>query len=420
MHPALVVAGLSLLTQKSTSRVGAVQWDDPNAPPAELAKLLPKEPKVLTNPNLDPQELLKYVGQYPLQVSQNPALPLIQLEDPALYQKIRDKMVQGLLEGWSPDLSFHKRALLTFLELSRVLPLFEKTNPQLPTPRNVLGDIGDYLSGGITPKDLSKASAKINQLGHTFPLSVDENPSEVYCRAIQSFLSALLLPQRTSTQQGLASMTIAQAIDLSANAKGMYLGKSTQEKFQIAKEEKQWIADQVITHLESQDKRQETYNNIQKQIAANAFREAYYGEEIRKEEEMRQKIADAVAQAKDGAKQCAKIMASEETKGWPMWIGLGVLGVSAALILGPTVVLATGLTEGVSATVAATEAAEAIVTAAEAADVSTVSVQAFIDGAEIAETDIGEDFLAELAAKLRGEGITLVDEVAEAVARAAQ
>jgi hypothetical protein len=186
------------------------------------------------------------------------------------------------------------------------------------------------------------------------------------------------------------------------------------------------------------------YDAILKQLAqnlkemhANAFREEYYGPETPQyKADSDKKIQKAVNRAMSSAQQIATANTSPEASSFPEWIGWGLIGVStvtAAILIGPEILAAAGVTEGVSlleVLAAAGETAGEITAVARASSVTTVSMAALVDALEadmaLAELSGGSAFLEGLVAKLAGSDITVTgltgaaEEAVQLVAKAAR
>jgi len=186
------------------------------------------------------------------------------------------------------------------------------------------------------------------------------------------------------------------------------------------------------------------YDAILKQLAqnlkemhGNAFREEYYGSETPQyKADLDKKIQKAVNRAMSSAQQIATANTSPEASSFPEWIGWGLIGVStvtAAILIGPEILAAAGVTEGVSlleVLAAAGEAAGEITAVARASSVTTVSMAALVDALEadmaLAELSGGSAFLEGLVAKLAANRITVTgltgaaEEVVQLVAKVAR
>ena len=400
MHPALVVAGLALLTKKSTSRVGAVQWDDPSADPHELVKLITTEPRVLMNPQMPPDILLTFARIYPQYVEENPIISLHSLEDPAFGPKIKSGLNTGWLTKGFEALPEMIQRTLAGLFAQRVLPLYQDAVGD-DLMMNALQTVNQYIHGEITHAELQLMYEENIQDADALRgrLRKTKQEESSYWALLAAIYAGFPYEQKEALQNAATFARDAETESLEGA-----------EKKAKNKEILLWQVDLVRRFYhqlqEQQQRHDEAYTSLKKQIEINAKRRAATAEEAKK----------AVAQAQAGAKQCAEIMAKDDTQHWPTWIGLGVLGVSAVLVIGPGALL---VMEGASEAVAAASAAETIIATAEAADVGTVSVQAFIEGAEI-EGSEGTEFLGNLIAKLQAHGLEVVDEAVEAVARVAR
>jgi hypothetical protein len=130
-------------------------------------------------------------------------------------------------------------------------------------------------------------------------------------------------------------------------------------------------------------------------------------------------IDAAVAQAKSSADQIKSMMATNETASWPTWVGVGLVsaGVIGALLIGPELLAAAALvgTEEAAATAAAT-----IIDIAATSGIRTVSVAAFVEGADLQTGGAGSEILAELVTKLTEAGLHVVDVAPEVIYRNAK
>jgi len=105
------------------AKVGAKpKYADPSTTPAQLEKLIKRDPRALSNPNISPALLRKHARKFPVEVGANPALDLISLDDPTLFSQIMFDVHRGWRIQYASDLTFPHRGLLLAECLARGLP----------------------------------------------------------------------------------------------------------------------------------------------------------------------------------------------------------------------------------------------------------------------------------------------------------
>lgn len=377
---------------------------NPTIPAVELERRVEEDPRVLMNPNIDPQVLVNYAALYPFYVEQNPALVLLQLEDPPLAYELRGLCNEGWIDRVWPTLSHANQRMLAFAFAARVLPYFEKKWPNDRVPRTTLEMVARFMEGSITEKDLFAQYLKAKQVPDKMSpygsYAAAYNAAEASAHAAACGYAQEMMFETAASARFAVLGTIPEEVEYAAKRR------------EISNEVLEWQANQVRAMYERErinNRRSELYAKVQAELEANAKRHAKTKADALK----------AVEQAKAGTAKIAEIMATQDTTDWSTWIGLGLVGVGAvtvAILIGPELLLAAGIAEGASAVWSGAEAAAQVIATAEASGVSTVSVDAFLKGAEIAfqndATAAAEvvDWLGEFAAKLAKAGIDVVEE----------
>lgn len=390
-------------------RLGAshTAWDDPQTPGALLAEMVEREPRALTNPNMPLPTLQRYAWRYPQYIEENPALELLELEDPAQVEKLRREFDAGWVNGVLGQMKPKDRYRLNIRFARLVTPLYEQVY-QDDQVRALLNEALAYLQGGHDieegeiRRELSwmrdKAKRILDDLHTT---TKDEAAGYAMLAAARVFdrhhpgdeeNCAGAVRHAVAFGAGVHNIFHRGDVVVTASDEVVNACYENTRKWQADLVREAWLADQ---HAAA---RQAAYEKLTKLAAKNAQAAI---EAAKARTATKAEIAKAVKQAKASAAQIQQIMRDEDPESWPAWVGLGCLAAGAvvALIIGPEALAAAGVAG----------AAGEIIGIAEAADVETVSV-AGLEGFE----------LAELAVKLRNAGLVVTTAAAEVVAKVAR
>lgn len=390
---------------KKRARIGQVaRWDDPKARPEDLLALAKNdEYRALANPNFPLDKLIKFADKAPQYIERNPSLYLYELEDPSEYQRL----VRELNNAWITTIfSYDYFDTLRMQEIGILAAWYwveqweEWTNGDL-TYREFLQTSLRYAQKEIEPSDYYETRRIAQDMVSTLDYQADKvSEGDIDDPKVQARYSALNHASRYLQAALLAPTTetrprsVLTALTLVAR-----IGLPPDEAYRAELKEMARLA-KIVRSAFLQDERSKLRTDILAKVKENAERQAKTKAQAQK----------AVALAQEGAKKCAEIMSKEDPHTWPIWLGLGIAGGVACLVIGPAV-LGIG---GASAAVAE------VVAAAESAEIGAVSVQAFIDGAEVSEAGEATEFLQELIAKLRAKDIEVLKEAVEAVVKVAQ
>jgi hypothetical protein len=342
---------------------------------------------VLQNPNF-PVHLLQYFSSdYPEHIEKNPILGMLAIENPGLYADLLDDLNQGWISSIYERLDLPTRIKIALICAWRVLPLYERHMGD-DIMRDLLLAGRDALNQAEELR-LRHAEESANQHINSIP---EETPP-------YSALLAALYAVRGDADGGASGN--APSMDW-VNEAIFYDAEDRQEGKELCAEERAFQAS-LIRAAWKQKERMRLYNDVMKQVEAN----------IKDQAKTKAQIKKATNQAKKSADEIAAIMQREEPSTWPVWLGLGIAGGAVVLLLGPAL-LAGGVGVGVGSAVAE------IVTAAELTGATGISVQAFINGAEILTAPRAAVFLSELTGKLGPAGIVIVKEAVQAVAKVAR
>jgi hypothetical protein len=153
---------------------GKAKWSDPSLKPGDLVKLAKRNPRAYSNPNLPFEVLLEAAGKFPWFVEQNPVLGLLGLEEPAWLEKLQDAISLGWNNAVPTLLSMRSQRRFALEIAESVLPIYKKSFPTDPEPKEVLKAVGKYLSGKIGEEEFklfsvacSDSQSKIAQMSLT-------------------------------------------------------------------------------------------------------------------------------------------------------------------------------------------------------------------------------------------------------------
>ncbi len=386
------------------------EWNDPQTPPEDLANMVKREPRALTNPSMPTRSLEKWAVKYPEYVEVNLLLPIFALDEPARFAKLRRALDVGWIETIMPRLSGEDERRLLLLFSARALPVFENATDNNQIMRRLLQQGADIVKEGDTLKRMWALSTILSEAQLIFGQLDEETPEN------SALYSAIEAVNEESEAAGTAADAIGRAakeVYFFAHEHGREHGErhgSEQAGREAQWTEQAWQAQQ-IKKIWLEYREDAIYERAMNQVLAN----------LRKKERTDAQRVQAIGNAQMAAGQIARIMASDQgwVSGWPDWLGLGLVvgGTVACLLVGPEVLV------GLSA-----EAAVGVIfDAATATGVETVSVAATMADVEAAAT-LGESaeaaaktaFLEELTAKLTGSGLKVLSNVAEAVVKVAR
>ena len=98
------------------------KYSDPLTSAADLARLAKRDPRALSNPNMPAETLLTSAEWYPVEVERNPALGIISLDDPVLYDELQHTIVKGWRDRMVTRLSEKHKRFLAIDCAGHVLP----------------------------------------------------------------------------------------------------------------------------------------------------------------------------------------------------------------------------------------------------------------------------------------------------------
>ncbi len=397
---------------------GLPLWEDPATPHSTLIDLIDTEPRVLMNPNMPPEQLERFAPRYPEIVELNPVLPLLFLEHPEMLKSIKEAMRRGWIgeEGPFHRLPAKEKRLVAVEMAERVLDLAEEeTIPRsmkraeeaLRLAREVASGFW-YRTGMMN--DVSKGVYQTAQfLGQT---GEEHEPERFAFLAIAAASDQNLnrFDDRTyrivydsvEATPGLVQKAVRKEGELN---RGWAAGEAAeQEEIDVQVE---MVRAAVTAVREAEEKRAKRHYKLKVKPAPNLDS----GEQ--------RDIRRGIQHAKDSANQIANLMRSDTPDTWPDWLGVGLIagGVLAAVLVGPELLAAAGLAEGAAGLSAvADEAAAVIIDTAEAGNLNYVSVQGFIEGAEVAGSEEAGELLNLLIQRLEAASLSVVDAPAEVIA----
>lgn len=383
--------------------------EDPKASPLDLLEFAEAGGyRALANPNFPLDKLINFAEMAPEYIERNPSLSLYELEDPAAYERLVEALEEGWITTVFSDDSSQALDLKTIQEIS-IVACFgwvdaweEWTNGDL-TYREFLRGALRYVEGEIDNLDYQEikqmAEAMVNSLDRqknriAASLSFEEEASQVKryrdLDHAERYLKAAIVSISGEVRRWSIMSTLLRLAMLGLSGPASWQAEA-KEKTRLAK---------IVRSAYKEVERSRLRSDILAKVKENAERRAKTKAQIQK----------ALAQAQEGAKKIAAIMTKEDPHTWPIWLGLGLVGGVAALLVGPEILVAS------SVEVAASE----ILTAAEGAAIERVSVQAFIQGTAISEAAETQAFFNELVKTLGKKGLEVVTEAAEAVVKVAR
>jgi len=399
---------------KKRARIGQhklTYWNDPNGAPEDLLALAENdEYRALQNPNFPLTRLIEFALKAPQYIERNPSLQLYELESPQGYRELLLELHAGWMAWAEENLSLEDKQKLAIAAAWRHVENYEALTAEDETMRNLLRASLGYVEGLFAKEELArmrKAAHKIEwawvQKGNQIAADKKNLPYAISAllRAAEAAADTEKVEEE-ETNQIYALGTLEDAVFyLAGGTVGQkWSGHIPSDVRDALLQEALWQSRQIRKFYLDEERsilRQSILATIKETQARQAATKA--------------QAQKAIAQAQEGAKQIAAIMAKEDPNTWPVWLGLGMLATGAVVLLvGPELLVAS------SVAVAASE----IVAAAEAAEVSAVSVQAFIDGTYLSEADSATLFLKELTQKLSAKGVQVVSEAAEVVAKVAR
>lgn len=144
--------------RRSLAVIGASEdWNDPSIDPEKLMALAKKNPKAYTNPNMPLSRLRTAARSYPWFVEQNPALPILFLEEPQQAIAINRVLVTAWEVAGLNALSEKSRRLYAADCAARVLPNFENHYGYDKGPRRAIESARLFANGKIGRADLAMA-----------------------------------------------------------------------------------------------------------------------------------------------------------------------------------------------------------------------------------------------------------------------
>jgi len=423
-HIAAIGAAIASARHSSSRRQRVGQehtaWNDPETPGELLEAMLygnDEEPRALSNPNMPARVLELWAEKRPDLVEQNPALDLMELEDPAMFARVRARLRRGWLESvFGRLLPDPERRALAYRFAMRVAPLwmdFETTDYQHPfekylkLPEMVRAfNAGEYAPTKRNPRAMAWHELKEladSARNYIYPSEADEGAvNALYAMAIAAYGGTATEKKRSYVYytSAMASSSVGEASDARLwretprrpSDERRALGTAAKNK------EIEWQVEQVRRVYYAYQNEAETLarlNATAKKIAENIKAAT---EAAKKTTATKAQIAKATKQAKESAQKIADVMASKSAQSWPKWVGLGAVVATGVVVLciGPEALAAAGVAG----------AAETILGIAEAADIATVSVSG-LEGFE----------LAELTLKFRAAGVAVTTAAVEVVTR---
>jgi hypothetical protein len=393
---------------RARRRIGAehTAWDDPETPGELLAKMLPGEPRALTNPNMPFKVLLKQAVYYPQYVEQNPALEMWELEDPPAYRNLTHELDDGWLHAFLSAMPELDRWQLNLTFAYEALPVYEAYSDN-GLMRNLLDESLYYVQGR---GELSQGEI-MREMEHARGVAKamldDQDTTAAEEGAAYALLAAATIfkhPGKSADPSTPVNARWALAYDA-----GMH---NSEERGEVAKSQAEVTEFYTKTRRRQADRvrlaywaeqhharRQAMYDEVQRQVALSAKKAI---ENDKRRLATKADIAKAIKQAKAASAQIKTIMESEEPpQTWPVWVGLGVLATGVVVVLvGPEILAGVGVVEGASllaATVTETGAG-AVALTPELATLEAAGLAAQ-EGAVIAETLEAQQILAQLARK---------------------
>lgn len=398
---------LSLYKPHKRARIGQTKvytWDDPKAPGSALEEMvLRHEYRALLNPNFPLDKLINYAKALPYYVDRNPALELYELEDPKGYADLREKLQEGYLETVFPKLSEMDQVRVGVALLGRYIDDYEEI-AEASIFREYLQGLLSYTEGKLSFDDqerLMDALQKQEQLLQRARREAKGTRHALLMAALELSLSAKCFTPELKAERAF-NYLFGAVLFLNGGAvdPGGYGAADEQpQEALLAQRKEQTFAAKIIRQAYQQQQRSGYYLAILSQLEENKRRRG----------ETQKAIDAAVKKAKEGARLCAEIMAKKDPHTWPIWVGLGLVGGVAVLLLGPEL-LAAGSVAAVVGEVTAVS---------ESVSIGVVSVQSFIEGTAITEAAETQAFFNAMVKALQKEGLEVVTEAAEVVAKVA-
>ncbi len=428
-------------TKRARARIGQARsraqiMADPLASVDEVASLAKDNPlDALNHPNCPADLWWQLAARYPVEALQSPAGTLFLLEDPTKWQTMEEIHIGNWIARYVATLREGAQRLFATDCAERALPVFAKKFANDHRLEHAIQVARAYALEEAGKKNLAEALAAAKE-------------SETI--AIQKYASRKLEGNfffrsgRTTTTYDhayhpavMAASAVSQTVypEVSARASAsdaaIAIAEDAEDKVtdvtsyavvrnQTYKQERAWQWRRLLEYLAIQDRRllrQMNYQKIMRQVVANAAREAYYGPEVDRRNAQEAAIQKAIEQARAGAAQVAQVMSTPEASSLPSWFGWGLVGIgatTAAIVVGPEILAAAGIVDGMSlleVLAAAGDSATEITAVAQESGVTTVSLAQLADALEsdqaLAELSGGSAFLEGLLAKLEANGLTV-------------